>query len=116
MNAGACLTLAAFYGAVWFKQRKNRVYLLFAYSACAAAVISAFELWMLRARTGEPYPLVLRWVHVPTAVLMISFVAFVRLYLNAGRVWLAWSIYGVRTLILILNFSLPHGVNFRAVS
>jgi signal transduction histidine kinase len=25
MNAGACLTLAAFYGAVWCKQRQNRV-------------------------------------------------------------------------------------------
>ena len=29
MNAGACLALAAFYGAVWCKQRENRVYLLF---------------------------------------------------------------------------------------
>lgn len=28
MNAGACLTLAAFYGLVWSKQRHNRVYLL----------------------------------------------------------------------------------------
>ena len=27
MNAGACLTLAAFYGAVWCKQRENRVYI-----------------------------------------------------------------------------------------
>ena len=41
MNAGACLTLAAFYGAVWSKQRENRVYLLFSCSAAAAAVISA---------------------------------------------------------------------------
>ena len=39
MNAGACLTLAAFYGAVWSKQRENRVYLLFSCSAAAVAVI-----------------------------------------------------------------------------
>ena len=37
MNAGACLALAAFYGAVWFRQRENRVYLLFSCSAAAAA-------------------------------------------------------------------------------
>ena len=55
MNAGACLTLAAFYGAVWFKQRANRAYLLFSCSAIAAAVISAFELWMLNATTVEQY-------------------------------------------------------------
>ena len=69
MNAGACLTLAAFYGAVWSKQRENRVYLLFSCSAAAAAVISAFELWMMRAWTGEQYPLLLRWIHVPLWVL-----------------------------------------------
>jgi len=116
MNAGACLTLAAFYGAVWSKQRENRVYLLFSCSAAAAAAISAFELWMMHAWTVEQYQLLLRWIHVPTWVLIVSFVAFVRLYLQAGRAWLAWSIYSLRTLILILNFSFPQGINFRTVS
>src|SRR5882724_9602858 len=116
MNAGACLTLAAFYGAVWSKQRENRVYLLFSCSAAAAAAISAFELWMMHAWTVEQYQLLLRWIHMPTWVLIVSFVAFVRLYLQAGRAWLAWSIYSLRTLILILNFSFPQGINFRTVS
>jgi hypothetical protein len=43
MNAAACLTLAAFYGAVWCKQRDNWMHLLFSCSAVAAAAISAFE-------------------------------------------------------------------------
>jgi len=103
MNAGACLTLAAFYGAVWSKQRANRAYLLFSCSAVAAAVISAFELRMMNARTVEQYQLLMRWIHVPVWVLTLSFVAFVRLYLHAGRPWLAWSIYVVRTVVLILN-------------
>src|SRR5580765_6122596 len=71
MNAGACLTLAAFYGAVWSKQRENRVYLLFSCSAAAAAVISAFELWMMHAWTVEQYQLLVRWTHVPTWVLTV---------------------------------------------
>jgi PAS domain S-box-containing protein len=116
MNAGACLTLAAFYGAVWCKQRQNRVYLLFSYSAVAAAAISTFEVCMMNAQTVEGYQLLVRWIHVPTWVLTLSFVAFVRLYLHAGRAWLAWSIYILRTLILIFNFSFPSGINFKAIT
>src|SRR6476646_9221897 len=116
MSAAACLTLAAFYGAVWCKQRENRVYIVFSCSAVAAAAISAFELWMINARTVEHYELLVRWVHVPTWVLTLSFVAFVRLYLRAGRVWLAWSIYVLRTLVLILNFLFPVSINFKTIT
>src|ERR1700758_4644460 len=115
MNVGACLTLAAFYGAVWCKQRANRVYLLFSCSAVAAAVISAFELRMLNATTVDQYQLLVRWIHVPVWVLTLSFVAFVRLYLHAGRPWLAWSIYVLRTLVLILNFIFPVSINFNRI-
>ena len=116
MNAAACLTLAAFYGAVWCKQRDNRVHLLFSFSALAAAAISLFELSMLNATTVEQYQLLVRWIHVPTWVLTVSFVAFVRLYLQAGRAWMAWSIYSLRTLILILNFIFPVGINFKTIT
>ena len=116
MNAGACLTLAAFYVAVWCKQRENWAHLLFSSSAVAAAVISAFELWMLNATTVEQYQLLMRWIHVPVWVLTLSFVAFVRLYLHAGRAWLAWSIYALRTLVLILNFIFPVSINFNRIT
>ena len=116
MNAGACLTLAAFYGAVWSKQRANRAYLLFSCSAVSAAVISAFELRMLNATTVEQYQLLMRWIHVPVWVLTVSFVAFVRLYLHAGRPWLAWSIYALRTLVLILNFIFSVSINFSRIT
>jgi two-component system, LuxR family, sensor kinase FixL len=116
MNAAACLTLAAFYFVVWCKQRQNPVYLLFSCSAMAAATISVFELWMLNSKTAEQYEQLVRWIHVPTFVLTLSFVAFVRLYLHAGRAWLAWSIYGLRTLVLILNFIFPVSINFTSIT
>ncbi|MGE5213817.1 MAG: PAS domain-containing protein, partial [Nitrospirota bacterium] len=116
MNAGACLTLAAFYGAVWSKQRISPAYLLFSFSALAAAVISGFELRMLNATTVEQYQVLMRWIHVPVWVLTLSFVAFVRLYLHAGRPWLAWSIYALRTLVLILHFSFPVSINFNRIT
>jgi PAS domain S-box-containing protein len=116
MNAAVCLTLAAFYGAVWCKKRDNWMHLLFSCSAVAAAAITVFELWMINAKTVEQYQLLVRWIHVPTWVLTVSFVAFVRLYLQAGRAWMAWSIYSLRTLILILNFILPVGINFETIT
>jgi hypothetical protein len=116
MNTGACLTLAAFYFVVWLKQRENWVHLLFTCSAIAAAAISAFELWMVNSTEVDQYKLLVRWIHVPVWVLTVSFVAFVRRYLRTGREWLAWSIYGVRTLVLILNFSFPVSINFRSIT
>jgi len=116
MNAAACLTLAAFYFVVWLKQRENWVHLLFSCSAIAAAAISAFELWMMNAREVDQYALLIRWIHVPVWVLTVTFVAFVRRYLHVGRAWLAWSIYGVRTLVLILNFSFPVSINFWSIT
>ncbi len=116
MNAAACLTFAGFYFVVWCKQRQSPAYLLFSCSAIAAAAISAFELWMLNSRTVDQYESLVRWIHVPTWVLTLSFVAFVRLYLHAGRVWLVWSIYGLRTLVLILNFIFPVSINFTAIT
>jgi PAS domain S-box-containing protein len=70
---------------------------------------------MINARTVEEYQLLVRWIDVPTWALTLSFVAFVRLYLHAGRTWLAWSIYILRTLVLIFNFSFSPSINFKAI-
>src|SRR5438093_11445486 len=70
---------------------------------------------MIHCNTVAQYAALIRWIHVPVWVLTLSFVAFVRLYLRAGRRWLAWSIYGLRTLVLILNFISTPNINFRAI-
>ena len=116
MNATACLTLAGFYCVVWSKQRENSVHLLFSCSAIAAAAIAAFELAMMHAETVEQYQAFVRWIHVPVWALIVSFVIFVRLYLHAGRLWLAWSICGLRTLVLILNFIFTSSINYRQIT
>ena len=116
MNAAACLTLAAFYCVVWCKQRENWVHLVFSFSAVAAAAIAAFELAMMHAKTVGQYEALLRWIHVPVWVLTVSFVMFVRLYLHAGRPWLAWGICGLRTVVLILNFIFTPNLNFQQIT
>ena len=116
MNAAACLTLAAIYLLVWCKQREEWAHLVFSFSAVAAAAIAGFELAMMHAETVRQYEALVRWIHVPVWVLTLSFVAFVRLYLRAGRRWLAWSICGLRTLVLILDFAFTPNLNFREIT
>src|SRR5438045_8291175 len=116
MNAAACLTLAAFYCVVWCKQRENWVHLVVAFVAVAAAAIAAFELAMMHAKIVREYGALLRWIHVPVWVLTVTFVMFVRLYLHAGRPWLAWSICGLRTVVLILNFIFTPNLNFQQIT
>src|SRR5215467_2374556 len=50
------------------------------------------------------------------AVAVAALVAFVRLYMPAGRRWLAWTVVGVRTLSLVLNFVFSPNINYREIS
>jgi two-component system, LuxR family, sensor kinase FixL len=104
INVGACLTLALMYLAVWCRERESFVRLLFSCIAASAALIAAYELQLIRADTSEEYCAILRWRAVPVWVLVLSLVAFTRLYLRAGRSWLAWSACSLKTLTLIINF------------
>src|SRR5213080_4992524 len=116
MDAAFCFTLAGMYLLVWWKQRKGWVHLLFSCSALAAGAIAGFELMSMRAETTAQYGAVLRWAHLPVWILIVSVVWFVRFYLRAGRPWLAWSICGLRTVVLILNFLFTPNLNFREIT
>ena len=116
MNAAACLTLAGIYLLVWWKQRENWEHLVFSFTAVAGAALTAFELALLCAQTTAQYGELLRWVQLPVWVLVVSLVVFVRLYLRAGRPWLAWSVCGVRTLVVILNFIFIPNLSYRQIT
>jgi two-component system sensor kinase FixL len=116
MNAAACLTLATIYLLVWSKQRKDWAYLVLSCNAVAGAALTAFELWLLRAQSAEEYAGILRWTQLPVWSLIVTVVVFVRLYLRAGRLWLAWSVCGARTLALILNFVFIPNLSYRQIT
>src|SRR4029450_9167438 len=87
----ACLTLAFLQFIVWCKDRAARANLVFALGAVAVAVFAGLECALMRAETPAQFGPVARWIHVPGWVLIVSIVAFVRLYLNAGRRGLGWT-------------------------
>ena len=69
---------------------------------------------MMRAETPAEFGLALRWAQLPVWVTIVSLVAFARLYLRAGRLWLALDGLGLRTLSLLLNFLGPApNLNYR---
>jgi PAS domain S-box-containing protein len=98
---------------VWYKDRAAHANLVFSLGAVAVAVFASLELALMRAQTPEQFGTIARWIHVPAWILIVSIVAFVRLYLKAGRRWLAWTIVAVRTLALIVNFVLSPNINYR---
>ena len=83
------MTLALIYFVVWWKDRATRANLAFSAMAIAVAAFAALELAMMRAETPEQFGTVARWIHVPAWVIVASLVSFVRVYLRAGRRWLA---------------------------
>ncbi|HUA39194.1 MAG TPA: PAS domain S-box protein [Candidatus Sulfopaludibacter sp.] len=116
MVASACLTLASVHLVVWWNRRTAWANLLFSLTAVATAAFAGCELWMMRAETPEEFASAVRWIHVPTWAIVVALVGFVRFYLRAGRPWLGWTVCGLRTVALLLNFLTGQNLNYREVT
>jgi two-component system, LuxR family, sensor kinase FixL len=116
MVSSACLTLAAVNLLVWCKKRTAWANLLFSITAVGTAGMAFCELWMMRAETPGQFGTALRWLHVPAWALLVALVGFVRLYLRAGRPWLAWSFVGLRTFSLLLDFLVGQNLNYLEIT
>jgi len=114
--AAACLTLASIHLLIWNRQRQEAAHLSFAIAGYSVALIGMFELMLMHAGSPQAYALLMRWAHLPIAILMIALVAFVRLHLRAGRPWLGHLAWGLRVLSLVPNFTTGVNVNFLEIS
>jgi PAS domain S-box-containing protein len=116
MTASACLTLAAIQFLVWCHRREVWADLLFTLTSTGVAFYAGCELWMVRAETPEQFATALRWLQVPTWVVVVSLAGFVRFHFRAGRPWLGWSVFALRSLALLLNFLVGQNLNYREVT
>jgi len=116
MSASACLTLAAIHLLVWCRNRAAWSNLVFSLLAIGTAGWTFCELWMMRAETPMEFATVLRWGHVAVWLIVASLLAFVHLYLESGRSWLAWAVFGLRTLLLVPNFLVGQNLNYLEVT
>ncbi len=111
MDAAACLTLATIHLAIGLRRRAV-ANLLFSLMAVSAATMAALELALMRSPEAAVHAGLIRWAHVPFFTLFVSLVFFVRSYLGAGRLWLAWTATGVRAASLVLNFLSDPNLNY----
>jgi len=116
MSASACLTLAGINFLVWCRHRAAWANLIFSLLATGTAAWTFCELWMMRAVTPVEFATVLRWGHVAVWLIIVSLVGFVYFYLKSGRPWLAWTVFGTRTLLLVVNFLVGQNLNYLQVT
>ena len=116
MSASACLTLGGISFLIWCRNRTALSNLVFSLLALGASAWTICELWMMRAATPVEFATVLRWGHVAVWLIVVSLVGFVHFYLHSGRSWLAWTICGVRTLLLVVNFVVGKNLNYLEVT
>ena len=113
----ACLTLAAVQITVWWKIRSPVEGLLFPLGGAVALLgFAIIELSLSTAATPAEYGELVRWLHVPSWLIVLITVAFVFFRLHAGRWWLAVAACGLRTLALIVNFLVDPNLNFSAIT
>jgi PAS domain S-box-containing protein len=85
-------------------------------ASASTALVGYFEIAIMRSAAPERIGLLARWAQVPFLVSFVALVWFVRLYLGAGRPWLAWTAIASRAFAsLVLNFLSPANLNFRVV-
>src|SRR5262245_28119629 len=113
--ASCALLLAFMYGYVWLMDRKARASLAFAILALSVVGMVVMELAIMRAQTPRQMIGLYRCIHVPVFPLIVSIVAFIRLYFGAGRAWLMWTIIGIRCLVLILAFTVDGSFNYDSI-
>ena len=74
-----------------------------------------FRTWLHAFCEAEEYAELQRWSHVPVFLALISLVLFVHYYLGTSRLWLLWTIILMRSVVLVVNFSVHPSFNFVSI-
>lgn len=114
--AAACLTLGSIHLLVWINERTEKAHLAFAIAAASITLVGVFEILLMHADSADEYAVLLRWAHVPFALLIPMLVAFVLIHLGAGRSWLGHIAWSLRLLTLVPNFTTGVNLNFLDIS
>lgn len=112
MVSAVSLTLGVIHFRFWLLERFRRDRLAFALLCFSAFLYSWLEIELLHAATPEEYGWKLRLGQIPAFFALVSAGWFIYENLGTGRRWLFWTFIGLRTLAVVVNFSLPANLNF----
>ena len=114
MVAGACVALGIIHFRFWVMERTRHDELAFSLTCFSVAVFAVNELLMTHAATPADY-----FFYAYSGFLLGSFMVFGTAwfaYVNLkGRRWLFWVTCAWRSLLWIIHFILPNGLNFREI-
>lgn len=106
------LALALIHFSIWFRRQSLVNHLLFSVIAALVPVIGAIELIAMHVDTPAQYATMIRWGHVPVALLYILLLVYVHRRFGAGRTWLLIAACLVRASALVPNFLIGDNLNF----
>jgi two-component system, LuxR family, sensor kinase FixL len=116
MVASACLTLAFIHFYIWVRDTRRYAYFLFSLAALGAALTGIFELFTLQAQSVSQYDWAMYWGQIPEALFVIVIGWFIRVYFHVGHRWILITIAALWTVLLVVNFSSPHTIEFREIT
>ncbi|WP_342315363.1 ATP-binding protein [Lysobacter sp. FW306-1B-D06B] len=116
MLAAASLVLGLVHGLVWLTQKRLGVHLAFAIAAVAVAALILLEMAALYATSPQRMGELIRWMHLPVAVMVVAMVYVVHVSFGLGSRWLALGAVSLRVAALAVNFASPVNLNFRSIT
>lgn len=106
------LTLLIIHFRVWLSRKQDLDNLMFTLAALGAAKLAIIELLFFRTTSVEGFNLLLRLVHIPLFILIVSITWFIWFNFKTGRLWMAITITALWTIGLILNFLVGDNLTF----
>lgn len=106
------LTLLIIHFRVWLSRKQDMDNLMFTLAALGAALLAVSELLFFRTTTIERYNLLIKLVHIPLFLLIVSITWFVWFNFKTGRLWMAITITVLWAIGLILNFIVGDNLTF----
>ncbi len=116
LTIGASLILAYIHALIWAGETRQWAHPMFVASTLLIVVIAILELALARADQPHAYAAILRWIQVPAAMCFITFVLFVHLRFQAGRLWLGVLACLLKVAALVPNFTVGENLNFVTIT
>ena len=116
MLASACFVLAVLHTLLWLGQSRQAAHPAFAMVALSVGAVALFELASFKAASPVAMATIIRWWHVPVAVMVWSIIYHVHaLSGDRSDLLLGGAAAALRLAALVLNFATGDNLNFTSV-
>jgi PAS domain S-box-containing protein len=115
MAAAVCVTIGSFSLLIWIRRRDSLSYLFFAITAFAAAFFAVTDLVYFNSETMEGLVSAVRWANLGVYGILIGLVWFLYYYFRTARLWVAWTITAIWSVLILFNFILPNTMVYTQV-